>query len=81
MSENDVICGLAMTFAETEDLWRWHRRAARSRRRRVIVEWGEVSFAVTLGQINSAMIGRAQRLSGAATRSAASQEATQIRLC
>lgn len=80
MTPTDVVKGMALTFAELDELWRWHRKVSARRRRRCLVEWQGHWFPVSIGELTAAIIRHVELEAAAATRSAAAQATGQTRL-
>jgi hypothetical protein len=80
MTQTEMVRGLALHFAELEDLWRWHRITMSRRRRRALVTWQGESFAVSTGELTAAIMRRVELQAKGATRLAAAQATGQSRL-
>lgn len=80
MTQTELVKGLALHFAELEDLWRWHRITMSRRRRRALVSWQGESFAVSCGELTTAIMRRVELQCAAATRLVAVQATGQTRL-
>jgi hypothetical protein len=80
MTPTDVVKGMALTFAELDELWRWHRIVSGRRRRRALVCWQGQHFAVSQGELTRAIMRRVELMATAATRSEAALATGQTRL-